>query len=88
MNRRFSGLLLAAITLIALSGCVAKSDYLKKTAEAETLSQNLSALTAENTRLKEQIGNLTAERDKLASDKETLTLEKGRLMGQRDDLTA
>ena len=81
MNRRFPGLLLAATTLLALSGCVAKSDYLKKTAEADTLSRNLAVLTAENTGLKEQIGNLNAEKEKL-------TLEKGRLMEQRDDLNS
>lgn len=75
-------LLIAALAIAALlcGGCVARSDYLQKQAEADSLSRNLASATSENTALKEQVDRLTAERASLTAQRERLTAE-------RDDLT-
>ncbi|MHB8769929.1 MAG: OmpA/MotB family protein [Syntrophales bacterium] len=80
MHRK--SLFIAALGVAALlcGGCVAKSDYLQKQAEADSLSRNLAAATAENTTLNERVDRLTAERD-------SLTAERDKLIAARDDLT-
>jgi chemotaxis protein MotB len=57
----FSILCLAALLL---NGCVAKSDYLQKQVEANTVSQNLGAMAAENSGLKDQIERAHADRER------------------------
>ncbi len=54
-----------AVAALLCGGCVAKSEYLQKQAEADTLTRNLAAITAENAGLTEQIDRLNAEREKL-----------------------
>ncbi len=71
-------------------GCVAKSDYLQKQSEADTLQRQLSAMTDENARLKEQIDRLTAEKEKLAAEKNNLTADSNdldaRLVAKTEEL--
>lgn len=62
-----------AIFLLSLSGCVAKSDYLQKTAEADALSRNLAAMSADSEALRHRIAGLTAERDRLAAERQALS---------------
>ncbi len=65
MLHPFFRFLTVAAALLMLGGCVAKSDYLQKQSEADTLQRQLSAITDENTRLKEQIDRLTADSNDL-----------------------
>jgi chemotaxis protein MotB len=76
-----SSLVLVAVGLAALvcGGCVAKSDYLQKQAEAEGLNRNLAVMTAENTSLEERIDRLTADRTKLIAERDELTTRLGAL---------
>ena len=52
--------LTVGVAALLCGGCVAKSEYLQKQAEADALTRNLAALTAENAGLKEQIERLNA----------------------------
>jgi chemotaxis protein MotB len=67
---------LAVVTIglaaILCGGCVAKSDYLQKQAEADGLSRNLAVTITENTGLKERIDRLNAEKDKLIAERNDL----------------
>jgi hypothetical protein len=65
-----SSLVFVTIVLTAMlcSGCVAKSDYLQKQAEADGLNRNLAVMTTENTSLKEQVDRLNADREKLTTE--------------------
>lgn len=76
-----SSLVLVAVGLAALvcGGCVAKSDYLQKQAEAEGLNRNLAVMTAENTSLEERIDRLTADRTKLIAERDELNTRLGAL---------
>ena len=49
-----------AFLILGAGGCVAKSDYLRKQAEADALNRDLAALTAQNSDFKAQIEKLTA----------------------------
>ena len=69
MLHPFFRFLTVAAALLILGGCVAKSDYLQKQSEADTLQRQLSAMTDENARLKEQIDRLTAQKKKLTHKK-------------------
>ncbi len=80
MDRKPLFITALAIAALLCGGCVARSDYLQKQAEADSLSRNLASATAENTALKEQVGRLTAERA-------SLTAQRERLAAERDDLT-
>lgn len=92
MDRRsLYPIIVFAVTLI-LSGCVAKSDYLQKTAEAEALNRRLERSAAEKVALQEQIGRLTAERRTLNAEKERLTAEgkelRERLKAKSEEMTS
>ncbi len=84
MYRKSICLMAVAVASLILGGCVAKSDYLKKTAEADTLSRDLAALNAENAILKEQISRLTVDREKLTVERDNLN---ARLMAKTDEMT-
>ena len=71
-------LILAAAALLC-GGCVARSEYLQKQAEADTLTRNLAAVTAKNASLTEQIERLNAERQKLTAERDTLSTRLGAL---------
>jgi chemotaxis protein MotB len=58
MFQRSLGLLAVTAVCLVLGGCVAKSDYLRKQAEADTLSRDTTTLTAENQGLKQRINGL------------------------------
>lgn len=60
------------LTAMLCGGCVTKSDYLRKQAEADGLNRNLAVMNAENTDLKEQIDRLNADRDKLLAERDDL----------------
>ncbi|MHB8908246.1 MAG: OmpA/MotB family protein [Syntrophales bacterium] len=68
-----------SLAVILCVGCVAKSDYLQKQAEAEGLNRNLAVMTAENTGLEQQIGRLTADRARLSAERDDLTARLGAL---------
>jgi chemotaxis protein MotB len=76
------------VTAMLFGGCVAKSDYLQKQAEADGLNRNLAVLTAENTGLKEQIDRVHANRDRLIVEQDTLIAERDKLTAERDKLIA
>lgn len=68
-----------SVTALLSGGCVAKSEYLQKQAEAGALTRNLTALTAENADFKDQIGRLNAEREKLTVERNDLNARLGAL---------
>ena len=90
MLHPFFRFLTVAAAILILGGCVAKSDYLQKQSEADTLQRQLSAMTDENARLKEQIDRLTAEKEKLAAEKNNLTADSNdldaRLVAKTEEL--
>jgi chemotaxis protein MotB len=90
MLHPFFRFLTVAAALLILGGCVAKSDYLQKQSEADTLQRQLSAMTDENARLKEQIDRLTAEKEKLTAEKNNLTADSNdldaRLVAKTEEL--
>jgi len=88
MLRQAFRLLTVAAALLILGGCVAKSDYLLKQAEADGLNRNLSAMTEENAGLKERIDRLTAEKEKLQAEKNDLAAELEKRTADRNDLAA
>ena len=65
-----------AFLILGAGGCVAKSDYLRKQAEADTLNRDLAAQTAQNADFKAQIEKLTAATEGLIADKERLEKER------------
>jgi chemotaxis protein MotB len=91
MYRRSIGFMVVALASLILGGCVAKGDYLKKTAEADALNRDLAAMNAENAILGEQIRRLNVDREKLTVERERLTVERddlnARLMAKADELT-
>jgi chemotaxis protein MotB len=72
-------LLTLAVAALLCGGCVAKSEYLQKQAEADTLTRNLVAVTARNASLTEQIERLNAERQKLTAERDSLNTRLGAL---------
>lgn len=90
MLHPFFRFLTVAAALLILGGCVAKSDYLQKQAEADTLQRQLSAMTDENARLKEQIDRLSVEKEKLTAEKNNLTADSNdldaRLVAKTEEL--
>jgi chemotaxis protein MotB len=79
MFHRFLGLLAVVAALLVLGGCVAKSDYLRKQAEADALNRNVAALTAENQGLRERISGIEERFNGLQAEKERLTTERNDL---------
>ena len=86
MFQRSLGLLAVAAALLVLGGCIAKSDYLRKQAEAETLSRDVVALTTGNQGLRERISGLQEnirglqeEINGLHASNENLTAERNGL---------
>jgi chemotaxis protein MotB len=77
-----------AFLILGLGGCVAKSDYLRKQAEADALNRDLAALTAQNSDFKAQIEKLTAATEGLIADKDRLIVDTERLEKERTDLDA
>jgi chemotaxis protein MotB len=77
-----------AFLILGVGGCVAKSDYLRKQAEAEALNRDLAALTAQNSDGKAQIEKLTAATEGLVADKDRLIVDTERLEKERTDLDA
>jgi chemotaxis protein MotB len=67
------------VSLLLCSGCVAKSDYLQKQAEADALTRNLAAISAENAGLRDRIERLNAEREKLTVERDDLNTRLGAL---------
>ena len=73
---------------LGVGGCVAKSDYLRKQAEADVLNRDLAALTAQNSDFKAQIEKLTAATEGLIADKDRLIVDTERLEKERTDRDA
>jgi chemotaxis protein MotB len=67
------------VAVLLSGGCVAKSEYLQKQAEADTLTRNLATVTAQNASLNEQIDRLNAERQKLTAERDDLNTRLGAL---------
>ncbi|MDA8123977.1 MAG: OmpA family protein [Deltaproteobacteria bacterium] len=72
MARPSASLFIVVAALLILGGCVAKSDYLQKTAEADALARRLEAAAAENTALQVRIGQLAAEKELRAAESKDL----------------
>jgi len=88
MLRQAFRFLTVAAALLALGGCVAKSDYLLKQAEADALHRNLSATTAENADLKKRIEGLTAEREILQAERNKLEADLEKRTAELEKMTA
>lgn len=88
MLRKAFLFLTVAAALLALGGCVAKSDYLLKQAEADTLNRNLSAITAENADFKKRIEGLTAEREALQAERNKLEADLEKITAELEKITA
>ena len=71
-----------ALSVLLCGGCVAKSDYLQKQAEADVLTRNLAAMTVENAALTDRIERLNAEREKLTLERDDLNTRLGALAGE------
>lgn len=61
-------LTVVVLSLLSLGGCVAKSDYLQKTAEADALNRDLATMSVRNEALREEIGRLTEQRERLTAE--------------------
>ena len=79
MFQRSLGLLAVAAALLVLGGCVAKSEYLRKQAEADALSRDVSALTTEKQGLRERISGIEERFNGLQAEKERFTAERNDL---------
>jgi chemotaxis protein MotB len=79
MLHPFFRFLTVAAALLILGGCVAKSDYLQKQSEADTLQRQLFAMTKENAGLNESIGRLSVEKEMLTTEKNNLTADRNNL---------
>ena len=79
MFQRSLGLLAVATALLLLGGCVAKSDYLRKQAEADALSRDVATLTTDNQGLRERISGIEERVNGLQAEKERLTAERNDL---------
>ena len=79
MLQRCHLFLAICVSLLLCSGCVAKSDYLQKQAEADSLTRSLAAITAENAGLRDRIERLNAEREKLSVERDDLNARLGAL---------
>lgn len=77
-----------AFLIFGLGGCVAKSDYLRKQAEADALNRDLAARTSQNSDLKEQIDKLAAATEGLIADKDALIADKDGLITDKKRLIA
>ena len=77
-----------AFLILGAGGCVAKSDYLRKQAEADALNRDRAALTAQNSDFKAQIEKLTAATEGLIADKDRLIVDTERLEKERTDRDA
>ena len=77
-----------AFLILGAGGCVAKSDYLRKQAEADALNRDLTALTAQSSDFKTQIEKLTAATEGLTADKDRLIGDTQRLEKERTDRDA
>ena len=88
MLHPFFRFLTVAAALLILGGCVAKSDYLQKQSEADTLQRQLFAMTQENAGLNESIGRLSVEKEMLTTEKKNLSEELEKRTAERNDIEA
>ncbi|MCX5838553.1 MAG: OmpA family protein [Deltaproteobacteria bacterium] len=86
MFQRSRGLLAVAAALLVLGGCVAKSDYLRKQAEADALSRDGVTRTAENQGLQERIRGLQENIRRLQEEISDLHAAKENLTAERYSL--
>jgi chemotaxis protein MotB len=86
MNLKIACLVVATAASLMLGGCVAKSDYLQKTAEADARGRQLEALSAENLSLIDKIRFLTSETETLLGQRQGLVVEKDALVREREAL--
>lgn len=77
-----------AFLILGVGGCVAKSDYLRKQAEADALNRDLAAQTAQNANFNAQIEKLTAATEGLIADKNRLIVDTERLEKERTERDA
>jgi chemotaxis protein MotB len=82
MVRRSLCLFIFVVAALLLGGCVAKSDYLQKQAEADALYRRLEAQMADNTALQDRLSRLTEEIRTLTAEKERLAAEGKDLQGR------
>jgi chemotaxis protein MotB len=88
MFQRSLGLWAVTAVFLLLGGCVAKSDFLRKQAEADTLGRDVAALTGENLGLQKKISALQEEIKELQEKIDTLEIKKANLTAERSALEA
>lgn len=88
MFQRSLRLLAVMALFLLLGGCVAKSDYLRKQAEADTLGRDVATLTGENLGLQKKISTLQEEIKELQAKIDTLEIKKANLAAERSALEA
>ena len=88
MLKRSLGLLSLMALLLLLGGCVAKSDYLRKQAEADRLGRDVAVLTAENQGLQDKIKGLQDKIGVLENATENLLAQRKVLKAGTDALRA
>jgi chemotaxis protein MotB len=77
-----------AASLLLCCGCVARDDYLRKTAEAGALASQVETLATENAALTERMRHLTSENDALVAQRQGLLAERETLTRDREALSA
>ena len=91
MFQKIPGLAVVVVVFLILGvgmgGCVAKSDYLLKQAEADALNRDLAAVTTQNSDFKAQIEKLTAATEGLIVDTERLEKERTDLDARLNRIT-
>ena len=78
--------LVAAAALIVMSGCVEKTEYLTKQAEAESLRQDADAARAQNKALHLQVENFKKGNERLISQVQNLEGENEKIGIEKNNL--
>ena len=81
-------LLLAVAALLFMGGCVGKSEYLKKQAEAENLKVDVTTVTEKNRQLQLEVENLIREKAALLADGKNLKTNYEKLAADKLTLEA
>lgn len=81
-----NGFLIAVAALIITSGCVKKTEYLRKQAETDGLRQDVATAWAKNKALHIQIGNYKKEKEGLISQLQSLKDENEKVRIEKNTL--
>ncbi|MCK9364618.1 MAG: OmpA family protein [Syntrophales bacterium] len=76
----------AVVALLIMSGCVGKSEYLKKQAEADDLKMDIATVTEKNRQLQLEVENLIKEKAALLDAEKSLQAKHEKLATDRKNL--